>query len=50
MREALTRLRQEGLVKESGKGAIVVGVSEDDLYDIYEVRMRIEGLAAARCA
>ena len=50
VREALTRLRQEGLVKESGKGAIVVGVSEDDLYDIYEVRMRIEGLAAARCA
>ena len=50
VREALTRLRQEGLVEESGKGAVVVGVSEDDLYDIYEVRMRIEGLAAARCA
>lgn len=50
VREALTRLRQEGLVKESGKGAIVIGVSEDDLFDIYEVRMRIEGLAAARCA
>lgn len=50
VREALTRLRQEGLIKESGKGAIVVGVSEDDLYDIYEVRMRTEGLAAAKCA
>lgn len=50
VREALTRLRQEGLVKESGKGAVVVGVNEDDLYDIYEVRMRIEGLAAAKCA
>ncbi len=50
VREALTRLRQEGLIKESGKGAVVVGVSEDDLYDIYEVRMRIEGLAAAKCA
>lgn len=50
VREALTRLRQEGLVEESGKGAVVVGVSEDDLFDIYEVRMRIEGLAAARCA
>lgn len=50
VREALTRLRQEGLVKESGKGAIVVGVSKDDLFDIYDVRMRIEGLAAAKCA
>ena len=50
VREALTRLRQEGLIRESGKGAVVVGVDETDLYDIYEVRMRIEGLASARCA
>ena len=50
VREALTRLRQEGLIKESGKGAVVVGVDEKDLYDIYDVRMRIEGLATARCA
>lgn len=50
VREALTRLKQEGLLRESGKGAIVVGVSEDDLFDIYQVRERIEGLAAARCA
>ena len=50
VREALTRLKQEGLVKESGKGAVVVGVNESDLFDIYEVRMRIEGLAAAKCA
>ena len=50
VREALTRLKQEGLIKESGKGAVVVGINTDDLFDIYEVRMRIEGLAAARCA
>ena len=50
VREALTRLKQEGLIKESGKGAVVIGVSEEDLYDIYEVRMRTEGLAAAKCA
>lgn len=50
VREALTRLKQEGLIKESGKGAVVIGVSKEDLYDIYEVRMRIEGLAAAKCA
>ena len=50
VREALTRLKQEGLIKESGKGAVVVGVDESDLFDIYEVRTRIEGMAAARCA
>jgi DNA-binding GntR family transcriptional regulator len=50
VREALQRLRQEGLVEESGKGAIVIGITEADIDDIYEVRIRIEGLAAARCA
>lgn len=50
VREALQRLRQEGLVEESGKGAIVIGITEADIEDIYEVRIRIEGLAAARCA
>lgn len=50
VREALTRLKQEGLIKESGKGAVVIGINNKDLFDIYEVRMRIEGLAAAKCA
>ena len=50
VREALMRLRQEGLVEESGKGALVIGITEADIDDIYEVRIRIEGLAAARCA
>ena len=50
VREALQRLRQEGLVEESGKGAIVIGITEADIDDIYEVRSRVEGLAAARCA
>ena len=50
VREALQRLRQEGLVEESGKGAVVIGITESDIDDIYEVRVRIEGLAAARCA
>lgn len=50
VREALQRLRQEGLVEESGKGAVVIGISEADIDDIYEVRSRVEGLAAARCA
>lgn len=50
VREALMRLKQEGLVKESGKGVLVLGIDEADIEDIYEVRLRIEGLACARCA
>lgn len=50
VREALTRLLIEGLIEESGKGAVVIGISNDDIEDIYEIRMRIEGLATAKCA
>lgn len=50
VREALFRLMQEGLVKETGKGARVLGISIDDLIDIYEIRYRIEGYATRKCA
>ena len=50
VREALNRLRQEGLIEETGKGAVVIGITGKDLDDIYEVRLRIEGLASAMCA
>lgn len=50
VREALNRLRQEGLIEESGKGAVIVGITDRDLDDIYEVRLRVEGLATAMCA
>ncbi len=50
VREALNRLRQEGLIEETAKGAVVVGITEKDLDDIYEVRLRIEGLSSALCA
>lgn len=50
VREALTRLRSEGLVGESAKGTVVLGVTREDLDDIYEVRRRIEGYATARAA
>ncbi len=50
VREALNRLRQEGLIEETGKGAVVIGITEKDLHDIYEVRLRTEGLASALCA
>ena len=49
VREALKRLKQEKLIVESGKGAVVVGITEKDIDDIYNIRMRLEGLAAAMC-
>ena len=50
VREALARLKHEGLLEESAKGNVVAGISEEDLSDIYDIRLRIEGLAAAMCA
>ena len=46
IREALRRLEQERLIAESGKGSVVLGITEDDLLDIMNIRQRIEGLAA----
>ena len=51
VREALMQLELEGLVKNiPNKGAVVVGISEQDVEDIYEIRIRTEGLAARLCA
>ena len=51
VREALMQLELEGLVKNiPNKGAVVVGVTSQDIDDIYTIRTRIEGLAARRCA
>ena len=50
VREALRRLQQEHLVEEYGKGLKVLGVTNEDLEDIMELRLRLEGLAAARAA
>ena len=50
IRDALHRLEQEHLVRLSSKGAVVVGISRQDLASIYEVRMRLEGLAARKAA
>ena len=47
VREALFQLEQEGLVEiKHNKGAVVVGISEQDIEDIYTIRMQIEGLAS----
>jgi DNA-binding GntR family transcriptional regulator len=50
IREAVQRLEQEQLVKNLPKGIKVLGVTDRDIQEIYTVRLRIEGLAAARAA
>ncbi len=51
VRAAIHRLAEEGLVKLSpNKGAVVTGISKDDIIDIYKIRMRLDGLAAAMAA
>ncbi len=46
IREALRRLEQERLIDDTGKGSMVLGITEDDLLDILNIRVRVEGLAA----
>lgn len=46
IREALRRLEHERLIQDSGKGSIVLGITLEDLEDIMNIRLRVEGLAA----
>jgi DNA-binding GntR family transcriptional regulator len=51
VREALVRLEHEGLVRvEPRRGAFIVGMTPDDVHDVYELRQLIEGRAASRAA
>lgn len=50
VREAIRRLEQENILVDSGRGAVVVGISHEDMMDMYEIRLRIESLAAQRAA
>ena len=45
IREALRRLEQERLIEDTGKGSRVLGITEDDILDIMNIRQQIEGLA-----
>lgn len=49
VREALRRLEQDDLVESRGKSVVVVGTSHQDLLDILEIRLRLEGLATVKC-
>jgi DNA-binding GntR family transcriptional regulator len=50
IREALRRLDQEKLVREHGRGIEVIGISGEDIAEIYTVRTRLEGLSAVLAA
>lgn len=50
IREALRRLEQEHIIEDTTKGAVVIGISNEDMRDMYEIRVLIEGVAAARAA
>ncbi len=51
VRAALHRLAEDGLIEIApNKGAVVIGVTAEDLIDIYKIRIRLEGLASREAA
>ncbi len=51
IRSAIHRLAEDGLVSIApNRGAVVRGIDASDLIDIYNVRIRLEGLASASAA
>ena len=50
VREALKRLEQEHIIESSGKGMIVLGITDNDARVLFAIRESVEGLAAAACA
>ena len=51
VRAALHRLSEEGLVEiTANRGATVIGITREDIEDIYAIRIRLEGLAARLAA
>lgn len=50
IREAIRRLEQENILRESGRGMVVQGITPEDVTDILDIRLRIEGEAVRRAA
>ena len=50
VREAIRRLEQEDFLEESSRGMVVSGITREDMLDMYEIRLSIEGNAARRAA
>ncbi|MCF0131761.1 MAG: GntR family transcriptional regulator [Pseudobutyrivibrio sp.] len=50
IREALKRLEQEHIIEEGEKGMHVVGISREEMLDMYDIRIALEGIAARGAA
>lgn len=51
VREAMRQLEMEGLIAVvPNKSPVVIGVSESDILDMFDIRIRLEGLAARKAA
>ena len=50
MREAIRRLEQENILEDTSRGVVVVGITREDMLDMFEIRLHLEGLAARRAA
>ena len=50
VREVLKRLAQEHILDDCGRGMLVLSITPKDAEIIYEIREKIEGMAAAACA
>lgn len=46
IREAFRRLEQESLIKDIGKGSVVLGITEENLIDIMDIRILLEPLSS----
>ena len=50
VREAITRLEQENMVEDLGKGLRIIGITDSEAEYIYVIREKLEGMAAAEAA
>ncbi len=48
IREAIRRLEQENILRDSGRGLVVQGITKEDVADILDIRLQIEGMAVRR--
>lgn len=51
VRSAMRRLTEEGLIETvANRGSVIIGITAEDMLDIYRVRVRLEGLASKLAA
>lgn len=48
IREAMAKLAHERLIKDSPQGTVVIGVTENDVKDLFEVKRRLEVITTRR--